>query len=107
TSRTEPDKQDISSTSGNDTDALDTYIRLKSNKEPRAEVQLTAEHNVLANEQQHSVQSEPIYDTYLLEKVDSNITLDSINMSHMGGEIDQNAKNVKFHVLYLIHHLIT
>nr|GEU34683.1 hypothetical protein [Tanacetum cinerariifolium] len=35
-------------------------------------VQLTAQHNVLANEQQHTDQSKPIYDTYLLEKVDSN-----------------------------------
>nr|GEU89329.1 ribonuclease H-like domain-containing protein [Tanacetum cinerariifolium] len=66
-------------------------IRLKPNKDPRAEVQLTDEHNVHANEQQHSVQSEPIYDTYLLEKVDCNITPDSTNMSHREGEIDQNA----------------
>nr|GEV92425.1 retrovirus-related Pol polyprotein from transposon TNT 1-94 [Tanacetum cinerariifolium] len=72
----ESDKHDTSITSGNDTDALDVDIRLKSNKEPRA-------------------------------KVDSNITLDSINMSHREGEIDQNAENVKFHVLYVIHHLIT
>ncbi|GJX24308.1 hypothetical protein Tco_0228753 [Tanacetum coccineum] len=39
---------------------------------PFAEVQLTAQHNVLANEQQHTEQSEPNYDTYLLEKGDSN-----------------------------------
>nr|GFA90495.1 hypothetical protein [Tanacetum cinerariifolium] len=89
-SGTESDKQDTSSTSGKDTNALDAEIRLKSNKEQRAEVQLTAEHNVLANEQQHSVQSEPIYDTYLLKNVDSNITLDSTNISHREGEIDQN-----------------
>ncbi|GKD80729.1 hypothetical protein Tco_1347568 [Tanacetum coccineum] len=91
-SGTESDKQDTSSRSGNDTDALDADIRLISNKEPRAEVQLTAEHNILAHEQQHTVQSEPIYDTYLLEKVDSNITPDSTNISHRGGEIDQNAE---------------
>ncbi|GKD43935.1 hypothetical protein Tco_1268580, partial [Tanacetum coccineum] len=94
-SGTKSDKQDTSSRSGNDTYVLDADIRLKSNKEPRAEVQLTVEHNILANEQQHTVQSEPIYDTYLLEKVDSNITPDSTNMSHRGGEIDQNAENVK------------
>ncbi|GJZ17114.1 hypothetical protein Tco_0553237, partial [Tanacetum coccineum] len=35
-------------------------------------------------------QSEPIYDTYLLEKVDSNTTPDSANMCHRGGEIDQD-----------------
>nr|GEU56134.1 putative ribonuclease H-like domain-containing protein [Tanacetum cinerariifolium] len=68
--------------------------RLKSNKDPRAEVQLTVEHNVHANEQHHSMQSETIYDTYLLEKVDSNITHDSTNMSHRKREIDQNAKKM-------------
>ncbi|GKA40283.1 hypothetical protein Tco_0732876 [Tanacetum coccineum] len=56
-----------------------------------AEVQLTAEHNILANEQQHYEQSESIYDTYLLEKVDRNTTPDSTDMSQRGGEIDQNA----------------
>ncbi|GJS21028.1 hypothetical protein Tco_0449660 [Tanacetum coccineum] len=58
-----------------------------------AEVQLTAAQNVLANEQQHSDQSEPIYDIHLLEKVDSNTTPDSTNMSHRGGEIDQDAEH--------------
>ncbi|GJU42913.1 hypothetical protein Tco_1200179 [Tanacetum coccineum] len=57
-----------------------------------AEVQLTAAHNVLANEQQHTDQSKPSYDTYLLEKVDSNTTPDSTNMCHRGGEIDQDAE---------------
>ncbi|GJW13464.1 hypothetical protein Tco_0017597 [Tanacetum coccineum] len=106
-SRTESDKQDTSSISGNDTDALDADIRLVSNKEPMDEVQSTVVHNVLANKQQHTKQSEPIYDTHLLEKVDSNTTHDSTNMSHKGGEIDQNAENVKFHFLYLTYHLIT
>ncbi|GKA38701.1 hypothetical protein Tco_0731252 [Tanacetum coccineum] len=55
-------------------------------------VHLTAQYNVLANEQQHIDQSEPSYDTYLLEKVDSNTTLDSTNMSHRGGELDQDAE---------------
>ncbi|GJS64450.1 hypothetical protein Tco_0679014 [Tanacetum coccineum] len=32
------------------------------------------------------------YDTYLLEKVDSNTTPDSTNMCHRGGEIDQDAE---------------
>ncbi|GJR96574.1 hypothetical protein Tco_0268748 [Tanacetum coccineum] len=67
-------------------------VGLLSNKEPRTEVQLTTEHNILTHEQQHTMQSEPIYDTYLLEKVDSNITHDSTNISHRGGEIDQNAE---------------
>ncbi|GKG16844.1 hypothetical protein Tco_0361801, partial [Tanacetum coccineum] len=60
-SRTESDKHDTSSIFGNDTDALVADIRLVSNEEPMAEVQSTVVHNVLANEQQHTEQSEPIY----------------------------------------------
>nr|GEU63358.1 retrovirus-related Pol polyprotein from transposon TNT 1-94 [Tanacetum cinerariifolium] len=41
---------------------------------------------------QHTDQSKPSYDTYLLEKSDSNTTPDSTNMSHRGGEIDQDAE---------------
>ncbi|GKB11614.1 hypothetical protein Tco_0845537 [Tanacetum coccineum] len=41
-----------------------------------------------ADIRQHTGQSEPTYDTYLLEKVNSNTTPDSTNMSHKGGEID-------------------
>ncbi|GJY04225.1 hypothetical protein Tco_0370165 [Tanacetum coccineum] len=74
--------------SGNDTHAEDANIKLVNDKEPVAKVQLTAEHNVLANEQQHTEQFEPIYDTYLLEKFDSNTTPISTNMSLRGGEID-------------------
>ncbi|GJT34813.1 hypothetical protein Tco_0925232 [Tanacetum coccineum] len=74
------------------THAVDADIRLVNDQVPFAEVQLTAQHNVLANEHQHTEQSEPIYDTYLLEKVDSNTTPDSTNMCHRGGEIDQDAE---------------
>ncbi|GKD42622.1 hypothetical protein Tco_1267267 [Tanacetum coccineum] len=87
-SGTKSDKQDTSSRSGNDTHAEDVDIKPVNDKELMAEVQLTAQHNVLANEQQHSVQSKPIYDTHLLEKVDRNTTPDSLNMCHRGGEID-------------------
>ncbi|GJX99073.1 hypothetical protein Tco_0356092 [Tanacetum coccineum] len=68
-------------------------IRPVNDQVPFAEVQLTAQHNVLANEQQHTEQSEPNYDTYLLEKGDSNTTSDSTNMCHRGGEIDQDAEH--------------
>nr|GEU50127.1 reverse transcriptase domain-containing protein [Tanacetum cinerariifolium] len=71
--------------SGNDTHDMD------ANKEPMAKVQLTVGRNVPANEQHHFEQSEPIYDIYLLEKVDSNTTPNSTNISHRGGEIDQDA----------------
>nr|GEY70447.1 hypothetical protein [Tanacetum cinerariifolium] len=87
-SGTESEKHDTRSRSRNDAHAEDEDIKLVNEKEPMIEVQLTAQSNVLANEQQHSVQSEPIYDTYLLEKVDRNITPDSTNMSHKGGEIE-------------------
>ncbi|GJU21783.1 hypothetical protein Tco_1155125 [Tanacetum coccineum] len=62
-----------------------------NDEEPLAEVQLTALHNILANEQQHTEQSEPSYDTHLLETIDSNTTPTSTNMCHRGGEIDQDA----------------
>ncbi|GJS20372.1 hypothetical protein Tco_0449004 [Tanacetum coccineum] len=77
------------------THAVDADIRLVNDQVPFAEVQLTTQHNVLANEQQHTEQSEPIYDTYLLGKVNSNTTPDSTNMCHRGGEIDQDAEQYK------------
>ncbi|GJV71026.1 hypothetical protein Tco_1491021 [Tanacetum coccineum] len=92
-SEIESGKQDTSSSLGNYiTHAVDAYIRPANDQVPFAEVQLTAQHNVLANEQQHTEQSEPIYDTYLLKKVDSNTTPDSTNISHKGGEIDQDVE---------------
>ncbi|GJX19909.1 hypothetical protein Tco_0222586 [Tanacetum coccineum] len=89
---TESERHVSSSRSGNDTHVEDADINSVNDKEPMAKVQLTAQHNVISNVQQHSVQSEPIYDTHLLEKVDSNTTPNSTNMCHMGGEIDQNAE---------------
>nr|GEV65764.1 hypothetical protein [Tanacetum cinerariifolium] len=72
------------------THVVDADIRPVNDQEASAEVYLTAQHNVLANEQQHTDQFEPSYDTYLLEKVDSNTTPNSTNMCHRGGEIDQD-----------------
>ncbi|GJZ06160.1 hypothetical protein Tco_0539953 [Tanacetum coccineum] len=92
-SRTESRKQDTSNSSGNYlTHVVDVDIKPVNDQVPFSEVQLTAHHNVLANDEQHTEQSEPIYDKYLLEKVDSNTTPDSTNMSHKGGEIDQDAE---------------
>ncbi|GJX78529.1 hypothetical protein Tco_0326678 [Tanacetum coccineum] len=76
----------------NDTQLRMPIINSVNDKHPLAEVQLTVQHDTLANEQQHSVQSEPIYDTHLLEKVDRNTIPDSTNMCHRGGEIEQNAE---------------
>ncbi|GJV67022.1 hypothetical protein Tco_1482531 [Tanacetum coccineum] len=86
------DEQDTSSMSRNDADTEDAVIRPVNDQVPLVEVQLTVQHDTLANEQQHSVQSEPIYDTHLLEKVDRNTIPDSTNMCHRGGEIEQNAE---------------
>nr|GEU64417.1 hypothetical protein [Tanacetum cinerariifolium] len=74
------------------THVVDADIRPVNDQEPSVEVHLTTQHNVLANEQQHTDQSEPSYDTYLLKKVDRNTTLDSTNMCHKEGEIDQDAE---------------
>ncbi|GJU87310.1 hypothetical protein Tco_1294856 [Tanacetum coccineum] len=81
---TESERHVSSSRSGNDTHAEDVDIKPVNDNEPMAEVQLTAQHNVLANEQKHSMQSVPIYDTHLLEKVDRNTIPDSTNMCHRG-----------------------
>ncbi|GJU39231.1 hypothetical protein Tco_1192188 [Tanacetum coccineum] len=70
---------------------LESDIGPVNDEEPFAEVQLTALHNILANEQQHTEQSEPNYDTHLLETIDSNTTPTSTNMCHRGGEIVEDA----------------
>ncbi|GJR00073.1 hypothetical protein Tco_0523057 [Tanacetum coccineum] len=55
-SGTESDKQDTSSRSGNDTDALDADIKLVSNEEPRAEIKKEIEALETINiELEHSV----------------------------------------------------
>nr|GEY24627.1 hypothetical protein [Tanacetum cinerariifolium] len=91
---TESGMHDTSSSLGNYiTHVVDANIRPVNDQVPFAEVQLTSQHNIIANEQQHTNQSEPIYDTYLLEKVDSNTSLGSKKMSHRGGEIDQDVEH--------------
>ncbi|GJY65144.1 hypothetical protein Tco_0466604 [Tanacetum coccineum] len=89
--------------SGKDTYAEDAEINSVNDKQPLVEVQLIVQHDTLANEQQHSMQSEPIYDTHLLEKVDKNTIPDSTNMCHRGGEIDQNADAEKCQVSCPLH----
>nr|GEX31695.1 hypothetical protein [Tanacetum cinerariifolium] len=96
---TESERHVLSSRSGNDTHTDDADINSVNDKQPMAEVQLSAKHNILANEQQHYVQSKSVYDTYLLEKVDRNTTPESTDMSHRGREIDQNADANKYQVL--------
>ncbi|GKD81935.1 hypothetical protein Tco_1348774 [Tanacetum coccineum] len=57
---TKSERHVSSSRSGKDTHAKDAEINFVNDKQPLAGVQLTVQHDTLANEQQHSVQSEPI-----------------------------------------------
>nr|GEX63924.1 hypothetical protein [Tanacetum cinerariifolium] len=82
------------------THVVDADISLVNDQVPSVEVHLNAQHNVLANEQQHTDQSELIYDTHLLETVNSNTTPDSTNISHRGGEIDQDAEQDQVYTYY-------
>ncbi|GJS31219.1 hypothetical protein Tco_0491839 [Tanacetum coccineum] len=85
-SETKPDKQDTRSSSGNyTTQAVDADIGPVNDEEPFAEVQLTALHNILANEQQHTEQSKPNYETHLLETIDINTT-PTLTISVIGEE---------------------
>ncbi|GJZ44169.1 hypothetical protein Tco_0591424 [Tanacetum coccineum] len=81
-----------SSHSLNSINAIKTCSKQTSNLQKDQPAYWTTKHNVLDNEQQHTKQSEPIYDTYLLEKVNSNTTPDSTHMSHRRGEIDQDSE---------------
>ncbi|GJR11468.1 hypothetical protein Tco_0794120 [Tanacetum coccineum] len=60
--------------------------------EPLEQVHIEDDYNVLANERQHSEQSESINDTYVVEKFDSNVIPDSSDMCDNEGKADQNAK---------------
>nr|GEW30353.1 hypothetical protein [Tanacetum cinerariifolium] len=103
--KTESKRHVSSSRSGKDTHAEDPDINSVNDKMPMPEVQLTAEHNILANEQHHYEQSESIYDTYLLQKVDRNTTHDSTNMSHRGVTLCYLPK-VRKSVFVKPHHVI-
>nr|GFA84831.1 hypothetical protein [Tanacetum cinerariifolium] len=85
---TESKRHVLSSRSENDTHTDDADINSVNDKQPIAEVQLSAEHNILANEQQHSEQSESIYDTYLLEKVFANVPLKNKLRKLKGNSMD-------------------
>ena len=56
------------------------------------EVHVTDPHVMITNERQHTDQFKSSYDTNLLERTDSDTMSNSANMSHKGGESDQNAE---------------
>ncbi|GKB37544.1 hypothetical protein Tco_0882486 [Tanacetum coccineum] len=65
------------------------------NAEPLEKVQFNDDYNVFANERQHSKQPEFINDTYVVDKVDSNVIPDSSDMCDNEGLDDQNVKEYK------------
>nr|GEW96104.1 hypothetical protein [Tanacetum cinerariifolium] len=92
---TESRMHDTSCSSGNYiTHIVDPNIRPVNDQVPFTQVQLTAQHNVLANEQQHIDQSEPIYDTYLLEKVDNNTSPENEKLNKENEHLKQSYKEL-------------
>ncbi|GKA63275.1 hypothetical protein Tco_0762881 [Tanacetum coccineum] len=83
-------------------ETLDAHLVVTENNETKSESHVSrsrSEKHTHAEDgdiNSHYEQSESIYDTYLLENVDRNTTPDSTDMSHRGGDIDQNA--VKYQV---------
>ncbi|GJX61115.1 retrovirus-related pol polyprotein from transposon TNT 1-94 [Tanacetum coccineum] len=64
----------------------------RSDAEPLEKVQYDAEYNVFANKRQYSEQPKSINDTYVVEKVDSNVIPDSSSMCDNDNQADQNAE---------------
>nr|GEX66981.1 hypothetical protein [Tanacetum cinerariifolium] len=71
----------------------DTDIKPSYDTEPMVEVPYTAEYNVFAIDTQHSEQTECINNTCVVEKVDSNVILDSSDMCDNDIQTDQNAED--------------
>ncbi|GJX47597.1 retrovirus-related pol polyprotein from transposon TNT 1-94 [Tanacetum coccineum] len=75
--------------------AADDNSRPTFDTEPLENVQSDDDYNVFAIEIQHSEQPESINYTYLVEKVDSNVTRDSSDMSTNEQEVDKNVDEPK------------
>ncbi|GKA51870.1 hypothetical protein Tco_0745066 [Tanacetum coccineum] len=63
--------------------------------EPLEKVQLVDDYNVFANERQHYEQPKSINDTFVVEKVDSNVIPNSSNMCDNEGKDNQNTEEYK------------
>ncbi|GJX37686.1 hypothetical protein Tco_0250989 [Tanacetum coccineum] len=70
-----------------------------------SQVQNDAEYNVFANVRQHSEQPESTSNTCLVEKDDSNVTLDSPDMCDNDIQTDQNAEDERVTLANLIANL--
>ncbi|GJZ82175.1 hypothetical protein Tco_0647169 [Tanacetum coccineum] len=62
---------------------------------PLEKVHSNDHYNVFATDIQHYEQPESIHDTYVVETVDSNGTLDSLDMCDNEGQADQNAEEAE------------
>nr|GEW55780.1 hypothetical protein [Tanacetum cinerariifolium] len=60
--------------------------------EPIEKVQYNAKYNVFSNERLHPEQPKSINNTCVVEKVNSNVILDSLDMCDNDNQADQNAK---------------
>ncbi|GJQ97994.1 hypothetical protein Tco_0009133 [Tanacetum coccineum] len=70
----------------------DTDIRPSYDTEPMAEVPYTIKYNVFVVDTEHSEQPKSINNTYVVEKVDSNVIPDSPDMCDNDIQTDQNAE---------------
>ncbi|GJZ64590.1 gag-pol polyprotein [Tanacetum coccineum] len=73
--------------------------------EPLEQVQYDPEYNVFANERHHFEQPEPISNTCVVEKVDSNVIPDSPDMCDNDIQSDQNAEDERVALANLIANL--
>ncbi|GKA86742.1 retrovirus-related pol polyprotein from transposon TNT 1-94 [Tanacetum coccineum] len=73
--------------------------------EPLEHVQYDPEYNVFANDRQHPEQPESISNTCVVEKVDSNVILDSPDMCDNDIQTDQNAEDKRVALANLIANL--
>ncbi|GJY04315.1 hypothetical protein Tco_0370255 [Tanacetum coccineum] len=76
-----------------------------STAEPLEQVQYDYEYNVFTNERQHSEQPESISNTCVVEKVNSNVIPDSLDMCDNDIQTDQNAEKEHVALANLIANL--
>ncbi|GKD53718.1 hypothetical protein Tco_1287105, partial [Tanacetum coccineum] len=81
------DSSEILSDKGND-----QSLKNQSNTSGDESSTISAEYNVFAIETQHSEQPKSINNTYVMEKNDSNVILDSSNVCDNDNQVDQNAE---------------
>nr|GEX20081.1 retrovirus-related Pol polyprotein from transposon TNT 1-94 [Tanacetum cinerariifolium] len=80
-------------------------VDLGTDTEPLEQVQYDAEYNVFSNEKQHSKQPESISNTCVVEKADSNVIPNSLDMRDNDIQTDQTAKDERVTLANLIANL--